>query len=221
MLKHPQLADPYKLRAEHAAFISGYLVHLAWDEIWLAEVFAPFYMEARWWPDRLTRSVHHNALRAGLDQEAYRTTQNYPHITQQMTQLRPAHWLPFAPDSAICYWRDWLVLQLEDPTKVETLKIFAERMGVSVAELEAVMHAILEGSYDPPVPGLAAAIERFEQRALVDSHNILLWYWKLRDKIKDPDTETHGTENAAPIEDRDALPTHEPLQEQVRKSVSL
>ncbi len=180
---YPALRDPRALTPEQRAFISGYLVHLAWDELWAWEVFVPFYMESRIWRDRLSRSVHHNALRVMLDRQAIATLKNHPDLAEIFAGAHPQHWLPFVPDTALAEWRDWIADQLRDLERVETARVFAERMGVSVQHLERTVEAIALGSYQPPVTGLHAAVERFETRAQADSINALLWYWNLRDDI--------------------------------------
>jgi hypothetical protein len=178
---YPQLADPAELSPEHAAFISGYLVHLSWDEFWAWDVFIPFYRELRLWPNRLTRSVHHNALRVTMDRRAEAELRAWSEIVPLLKAAQPRAWLPFVADSSLGRWRDWLVEQLEDPAKVQTVQVFAERMGVSVADFEAVIHQVELGTYRPAIHGLHAALRRFEEHAEADSVAGLLWYWRLQE----------------------------------------
>lgn len=180
---YPELRDPAVLSPEHRAFLSGYLVHLAWDELWAWEVFIPFYTESRVWRDRLSRSVHHNALRVLLDRQALAVLVTYGDVAQVFVQAQPRDWLPFVPDAALAQWRDWIAAQLRYPEQVQTVNVFAERMGVSAEHLERVVEAIALGTYQPPIEGLHTAVERFEQRACADSINALLWYWKLQEQI--------------------------------------
>ena len=177
-LAYPQLADPYALAPEHAAFVSGYLVHLAGDEDWAWDVFGPFYLESGTWPDRLTRSVHHNALRVVQDREAETILHASPEIQVALRRAEPEHWLPFVPDEALRRWRDWIFCQLENPDRVQTSPVFAGRMGVSVEHLEAVVHAVRTGTYKPPIPGLEEAIACFEIHAQIDSIRALEQYWR-------------------------------------------
>jgi hypothetical protein len=178
---HPHLADPERLHPAHAAFVSGYLVHLAWDECWLRDVFRPFYMESALWPDRLTRNIHHNALRVLVDRQAEAVLRAWPDVVPLLRSAQPDHWLPFVDNEALCQWRDWLVTQLADPAAVQTAQVFAERMGVSLQHLEAVIHAVEEDTYTPPVPGLHAAVKTFESCALAESIKTLKQYWRLGD----------------------------------------
>ena len=43
LTEYPHLTNPHHMDIEKAAFISGYLVHLLWDEIWTREIFTPYY----------------------------------------------------------------------------------------------------------------------------------------------------------------------------------
>ncbi|HOT92205.1 MAG TPA: hypothetical protein PLJ78_09425 [Anaerolineae bacterium] len=176
---YPHLAAPERLDAAHAAFISGYLVHLVWDECWLREIFRPFYMESSLWSDRLTCNVHHNALRVLVDRQAEAILRTWPDVVPLLRSVQPDHWLPFVDNTALCRWRDWLVTQLVDPAAVQTTQVFAERMGISPEHLEAVIRAVEQDTYMPPVPGLAAALSTFEAHARAESLEILKKYWGL------------------------------------------
>lgn len=175
---YPELASPQRLSAARAAFVSGYLVHLVWDQCWLRNVFRPFYLDSHLWPDRLTRSVHHNALRVLADRRAEVTLRAQPEIPSLLRGVRPAGWLPFVEDTALERWRDWLVDQLDATTEVQTAQVFAKRMGVSPEHLEAVALSIEQNTYRPEVPGLSAAITAFETCAHTTSIAALVKYWQ-------------------------------------------
>ncbi len=174
--KHPELAAPRDLSPDRAAFVSGYLAHLAWDEVWAQELFLPYYRNAQGWPDPLAYSTHHNALRIFLDRKAYAGLQDRLKLPVLLRSLIFARWLPFAPDWALSRWRDWLVVQLEDPTAVQTVEVFAERMQIPMDRLERIVSSIARGSYTA-VPGLDAAVAQYEERALSASLRTLVHYW--------------------------------------------
>ncbi len=176
---HPQLAHPHHLTSAHAAFISGYLAHLIWDELWAAQIFLPFYVESPRWTDRHHRNLHHNALRVLLDRQAEVQLRTQPDLGACLKSARPYRWLPFVTDDALARWRDWLVVQLDDPKKVETGAVFAGRMGVSVAEFEDIIAQVALGGYVQAPPGLDAALTAFEQSAYATSLQTLRQYWGL------------------------------------------
>jgi len=174
---YPELADPARLHPAHAAFVSGYLVHLAWDECWLHDVFRPFYMESDLWPDRLTRNIHHNALRVLVDRQAEMELRRWPAVVPLLRSVQPDRWLPFVQPEALCRWCDWLADQLADPEAVETAQVFAERMGISPEHFETVISAVEQDTYQPRVPGLLKALTLFEANALAESIAALRGYW--------------------------------------------
>jgi hypothetical protein len=174
---YPELVSPYRLSPAHAAFVSGYVAHLVWDEVWLWTVFRPVYLESELWPDRLTRNVHHNALRVLADRQAEAELRAWPDLLPLLRSVQPGDWLPFVETRALYRWRDWLVTQLADAKAVQTAQVFADRMGVSTEHLEGVAHAVALDTYKPSVPGLRAAIENFESRAYADSIAALIQYW--------------------------------------------
>lgn len=174
----PHLADPYRLTPAHAAFISGYLAHLVWDEFWAREVFIPYYMEKDCWVERLERNLHHNALRVRLDQQAEAVLRVWESPACLIQAAAPEQWLPFVTDAALCRWRDWLVEQLGDPARVETAQVFADRMGIPVEQLQEMIPMVGSAADPAPVPGLQKALLRFEQQSRAESLNVLARYWE-------------------------------------------
>lgn len=160
------------LSPAHAAFVAGYAVHLIWDEIWAWDVFVPYYRDNAQWPERKSFFVHHNALRVWLDRQAHARLLAWPDLTSCLGDVDPNDWLPFAPDWALCRWRDWLVVQLLDPAAVQTAEVFAERLQVPVAELEALVAEMEVGSYGV-VPHLFEALWDYEATALAESVHLL------------------------------------------------
>ncbi|MCJ7551813.1 MAG: hypothetical protein MUQ30_19250 [Anaerolineae bacterium] len=196
---HEELAHPAELPPARAAFITGYLVHLAWDEIWAWDIFVPFYRDGEQWLDRAnsrTREffVHHNALRVWLDRKAYAGLQDNAEIPGLLRETVSDHWLPFAPDWALAQWRDWLVEQLEDPSLIRTAEVFAERLHIPVPRLEAIVAEMTAGDY-AIVPGIEAALASYEAAALIESLQTVLRYWGIERRI-DRMSETEVAEPA-------------------------
>ncbi|MCU0520184.1 MAG: hypothetical protein MUF84_05790 [Anaerolineae bacterium] len=172
---YPELSDPALLSPPHAAFLSGYLVHLVWDQIWAEDIFIPLYRDAEFWPDRVARYVHHNALRIHLDRESYDSLDR-ARLVRLLDGVTPARWLPFVADVALEDWRDWLVEQLVDPDRVQTAAVFSERMKTPVSALEEIVDVMARGDY-ADVPDLAPALAQYEDRGLTESGLVLLRYW--------------------------------------------
>jgi len=178
LAQFPALVDPRTLTPARAAFVTGYIVHLAWDELWAWDIFVPYYLEGTHWPDRRSFFIHHNALRVWLDRVAFSHLPDRPELALRLRSTVPSGWLPFAPDAALVEWRDWLAQQLDGSAGVQTAEVFADRMRVTVANLEAIVAEIISGSYRT-VPDIDGAVGAYERAALTESIRGASRYWGL------------------------------------------
>ena len=143
---HPQLARAELLPPAQAAFVAGYIAHLLLDELWLDDVFLHYF-----WQDCGThraeprakvlreRIFPHNVLRTWMDRQDQQRLNGSVVTVLQGTE--PQDWLPFVGDEHLQVWRDWLVGQIGPGGSVQTAEVFAQRMGVPVAEVEAVLRS--------------------------------------------------------------------------------
>ena len=132
---HPSLAHAERLPPAQAAFVAGYIAHLLLDELWLDDVFLHYFW--RDWGTRRERMFLHNVLRTWMD--ARDQQQLDGNVATALRGVNPRDWLPFVSDEHLRTWRDWLVEQLEPGHTVQTAQVFARRMGVPAAEVEAVL----------------------------------------------------------------------------------
>ena len=128
--RHPALAQPAGLRSAHSAFLAGYLAHLVFDQLWVAQIFEPVFGPAQSWADFRERLYLHNVLRAHLDgQDLPRLL---PGAAAQLKAAEPLAWLPFEADPHLRTWRDLVADQL-GPGAGRTVEVFAERSRVDPA----------------------------------------------------------------------------------------
>jgi hypothetical protein len=131
---HPLLARAESLPPPQAAFIAGYIAHLLLDEIWLDDIFRRYFLQD-WGPLR-ERLFLHNVLRVWIDRRDQRRLNGS--VAMALREAEPQDWLPFVSDEHLRAWRDWLVEQLSPGQRMQTAEVFAQRMGISAAEMEAV-----------------------------------------------------------------------------------
>ncbi len=174
--RYPKLRNSTRLEPEHAAFIAGYLAHLAWDEVWAWEVYIPCYLESGLWDSRLERAIHHNALRVRLDRMALGQLRAWENLVNLLARTTPRHWLPFVEDAMLVRWRDWLVQQLRAPDAVATARVFAERMGVPLTTLEAAIAAQDERRDTHITRCVEPALAHYDQRAFADGMHAVIRY---------------------------------------------
>ena len=58
-----------------------------------------------------------------------------------LQQAVPQGWLPFVDDKDLTDWRDWLLEQLRPGQHIQTAEVFAQRMGITADEMEALKDA--------------------------------------------------------------------------------
>jgi hypothetical protein len=135
--RYPALGEACSLSPSQAAFVAGYLAHVLVDELWLHTIFLPYFRYGEEpWPER---SFRHNVLRTWLDRRDHLRLNGS--VADSLLEAEPARWLPFVRDEALRSWRNWLVDQLGPGKELQTAEVFAQRMGRSADEIEAVLRA--------------------------------------------------------------------------------
>jgi hypothetical protein len=134
---HPALAQASALGPAQAVFVAGYLAHLLLDDLWIRQVFEPYFGTLATWGDLRERLLLHNVLRAWLDQSEMAELSG--NESMHLCQAEPNHWLPFMADSALCAWRDEIAAQLQPGATMRTAEVFAARARISVKEFNAFL----------------------------------------------------------------------------------
>lgn len=136
---HPELSRPAGLAPERAAFLAGYLCHLALDQLWIEEIFDPIFGEEAAWATFPERLFLHNVLRVYLDRL------DLPRLTNGMqadlNAVQPWGWLPFLADDALRRWRDFVAGQLVEGAASQTIAVFAGRMGRPPTDFESLLQS--------------------------------------------------------------------------------
>jgi hypothetical protein len=135
---YPALAHPAALPPAQVAFVAGYIAHLLLDELWLDHIFLRYFRNQTW-GTRHERAFLHNVLRTWMDARDQRQLNGS--VGPALHTAEPQSWLPFMDDEHLRAWRDWLVHQLEPGQSAQTAEVFAGRMGISAAEMQAVLES--------------------------------------------------------------------------------
>ncbi len=139
---HSTLAHAHSLPLAQAAFISGYISHLALDELWIAQVFAPYFGPEAEWDTFRERLLIHNVLRTWLDQRDQSRLGD--DVSKTLAQVEPRGWLPFVSDVHLRLWRDEITAELAPGATVRTAEVFAERLHVPPAEIHRILESPAE-----------------------------------------------------------------------------
>ncbi len=169
---HPVLAHAEPLPPAQVAFVAGYVAHLLLDELWLDDIFRRYFLPD-WAPWR-ERSFLHNVLRTWMDRQDQQRLNGSVAIA--LREAEPQDWLPFVSDEHLRAWRDWLVGQFDPGHSVQTAEIFAQRMGVSVTEVEAVLRSPQQMKERVFCHIPQAALRSFHDTGYARSVALICWY---------------------------------------------
>jgi hypothetical protein len=139
---HPALAHAHSLTPAQAAFIAGYVSHLALDELWIAQVFTPYFGPEAEWDTFRERLLIHNVLRTWLDQRDQSRLGD--DVSGTLARVEPRGWLPFVSDLHLNLWRDEIAAELAPGAAIRTVEVFAERLHVPPAEFHRMLKSPAE-----------------------------------------------------------------------------
>ena len=172
---YPALARPAGLPRAQAAFLAGYLTHLALDELWVRDVFEPVFGSRAQWGMFVERLYLHNALRSHLDAA---DRKGLPASTAATLHLaRPAGFCPFLNDEGLFHWRDLIAEQLSPGQAARTVEVFAERMGADPRAFAALLASPEEMQRRVFSRLPDGVLDRFYRQGLALCEQVLQSYW--------------------------------------------
>ncbi len=130
-----ELADVAELSDANAVFVAAYLAHLLLDEIWYLEILLPYFVQPEHLGEMSHRMLLHNMMLIYLDRKALHALPG--NAGTVLATARATAWLPFAMDHQLGAWQTMIVDQLQPGAFVQTVPIFAGRMGLQANEMEA------------------------------------------------------------------------------------
>ncbi len=172
---YPALARPAELPGAQAAFLAGFLTHLALDEFWVRDVFEPIFGSSAHWATFIERLYLHNALRSHLDASDRKRLPASTAAT--LSSVRPHDLCPFLSDEILLHWRDLIAEQLSPGQAGRTVEVFAQRMGAdprAFAALLASPEEMRRRVFSRLPDGL---VERFYREGLRRCETVLQRYW--------------------------------------------
>ena len=130
--QYPELAEASNLPLNQAVFVAGYAAHLLLDIVWLRDILYPYFFETQLWNGHNEGRVVHFILLTYLDRMAADSLP--PDAGETLSAARNEQWLPFGKDAELSNWRDMLADQLQPGREIETIPIYAERVGLTADE---------------------------------------------------------------------------------------
>jgi hypothetical protein len=147
--RHSALRRAVVQDSAQAAFLAGYLGHLAMDEVWCTDLLFPSFVQPDW-GSQLARLLSLHVLLSYLDERDRQKLA--PTDFDQLVATTPRDWLPFMPDSALTGWRDLIAPQIAPGGESQTFNILGKRVGMSGADLAALSIHEMNGHVWSNVP---------------------------------------------------------------------
>ena len=125
---HPELADKSKLGPATAAFLAGYLTHLAADETWILEVYQQYFGEHATEQNRMQANIWDRAIQLDMDRAAMDEMGDREEIRRHLEGSEDDVNIGFIDAEQLVQWREWVVKFTTWDFTWERLRFAARRM---------------------------------------------------------------------------------------------
>jgi len=124
---HPALARPAELSPSTVAFVCGYISHLVMDEVWINDVYRPFFGRSSPMAGDTRANIMDRAVQYDLDRQTRADRQAMSHIVKELA--RPALDLEvgFIDGGALGRWRQLIAEALNHSPDWERFRFFGGR----------------------------------------------------------------------------------------------
>src|SRR5579859_23234 len=175
LARYPALAVRSALPPAQSAFLAGYLAHLIFDQLWIADIFEAFFGAEPTWASFRERLYLHNALRAHWD--AADLARLTPVVAVNLQAAQPSGWLPFVDDRHLHAWRDLIADQLTSGAG-RTVEVFAQRMRADPAAFAALLASPNEMQRRVFSHVRPRALDEYRARAVAASAQTISAFWR-------------------------------------------
>ncbi|MBI2855941.1 MAG: zinc dependent phospholipase C family protein [Chloroflexi bacterium] len=146
---HPHLADAAQLTEATRSFMVGYACHLFADELWILDMYRPFFGNREVFQDHLQGGLMDRALQLELDRREQRELGGLEVLRPIMEEAEVGVEVGFIQPDALQEWRKWVQESLSWRFTWDRLRFMARRVnskGDSQAEnnLQGMVEEFLE-----------------------------------------------------------------------------
>ena len=122
---HPHLLSVTDQDGPTLAFMAGYITHLIADEIWIVDMYRPFFGNKDMFESQALGNVMDRALQLELDRQAWQTAQA---TRPQLEATADGIEIGFIPSATLEEWRQWVLTILERGFSWDRLRLMARRI---------------------------------------------------------------------------------------------
>lgn len=103
---YPALAQPANLSPASVAFVSGFITHLVMDEIWITDVYRPFFGKSSPMRGSVKANVMDKVIQYELDRQSREDREAVAHIVKELGCTSSDIEVGFIDSDTILRWRD-------------------------------------------------------------------------------------------------------------------
>ena len=172
---HPHLARAADLTEPTRAFIVGYASHLLADELWILDMYRPYFGNRDVFQDHLRGDLMDRALQLELDRREQLTLGGLETLHPLLAEAEADVEVGFIPSSTMCEWRQWVEGALDWSFTWDRLRFMARRIGSRNNDpLEAQLNEMVEEFLESVPQGLERIyqaiprerVEAFRERSI-------------------------------------------------------
>lgn len=168
---HPHLASTEELDRATRSVVAGYLSHLITDEIWILEVYRPFFGSSSPLAEDGMARMFDKLMQYELDRREREASAEMQGIRQMILASEPANGIGFIANDALTEWRDFVAAASIREPNLRFFPYYARafllrRMNLNPDEVErflSSMEANLEWVINYVSP---ARLDAFRQKAV-------------------------------------------------------
>jgi len=124
---YPALARPAGLNPATAAFIAGYMAHLVMDEIWINDIYRPFFGPCSPQGGDVRANIMDRAIQYELDRQTRSDREAVAHIVKELARTALDVEVGFIDKDTIARWRALTLEAVNQPPDWEHFRYLAGR----------------------------------------------------------------------------------------------
>ena len=160
---HPELGSASEQTAPMAAFIAGYITHLMADEVWIFDIYRPFFGNRQVFEDGHFGDVMDRALQIELDRQSWVAAEaTRRDIESSIDGLD----VGFIPTETLREWQQWVLGVFDRGFSWERLKFMARR--ISRGDETHPAHGLTRDFLESVPSGLERLYEAVPRESLFD-----------------------------------------------------
>jgi hypothetical protein len=178
---HPELIKGSALDEGGQALVAGYLCHLVSDEVWIMDIYRPFFGRGAPWGDDPMANIWDRALQYELDRRARIDQTTMAQVRAHLARAVPAQGLSLMDRAPLEEWRHFVAMAASQEATWDRFALFARqfllpRSKVSVEQLDSFLASLPQGLGRILHQVGEARLAAFEEKAIAQSMAVIQEY---------------------------------------------